>query len=64
MLTTIRTSLEARRAARRERKVLASELAHYVTDADRFDLEAMLDRYPDDQTLEIRQMLARQAVYS
>ena len=43
-------------------KQLQADLASFTSDADRFDLEATLDRYPDQQTLEIRRLLAQQAV--
>lgn len=46
------------RAARRQ---LAHEIAGYQTEADRLDLEAALDRYSDDDTREIRQLLAQHA---
>lgn len=39
---------------------LAHELAGYSTPAQRRDLEATLDRYPDDATDEIRDILAGQ----
>jgi hypothetical protein len=40
---------------------LERELASYVTHAQRFDLEARLDQYPDDVTQELRDILAGQA---
>jgi hypothetical protein len=49
-------------ADRERRSLLERELAAYSTPAQRFDLEATLDRYPDDITLEIRDILARQAM--
>ena len=45
-----------------ERLELERELAGYWTSAQRHDLEAMLDRYPDDATRELREILAGQAV--
>jgi hypothetical protein len=45
-----------------ERTALERELAGYWTSAQRHDLEAMLDRYPDDATQELREILAGQAV--
>ncbi len=45
-----------------ERTELERELAGYWTNAQRHDLEAMLDRYPDDATRELREILAGQAV--
>ena len=50
------------RRVRLERQQLQADLASFTSDADRFDLEATLDRYPDQQTLEIRRLLAHQAV--
>jgi hypothetical protein len=44
-----------------ERTKLERELAGYCTNAQRQDLEAMLDRYPDDATHEVREILASQA---
>jgi hypothetical protein len=50
------------RHTRLEHQQLQADLASFTSDADRFDLEATLDRYPDQQTLEIRRLLAHQAV--
>ncbi len=44
------------------RSQLERELAAYSTAAQRVDLEATLDRYPDGLTHEIRDILARQAM--
>jgi hypothetical protein len=41
---------------------LERELAAYSTPAERCDLEATFDRYPDDVTCELRNILARQAM--
>ncbi len=41
---------------------LQRELGQYSTSAQRADLEATLDRYPDGETHELRDILARQAV--
>jgi hypothetical protein len=48
-------------ADRRQRSRLERELAAYSTLAARCDLEAVLDRYPDSETHEIRDILASQA---
>ncbi len=48
-------------ANRTRRSELERELAGYSTPAQRRDLEATLDRYPDDTTRELRDILARQA---
>ena len=47
--------------ARARHRALERELAAYCTPAERRDLEATLDRYPDDATRELRGILARQA---
>jgi hypothetical protein len=41
---------------------LERELAGYSTPAERSDLEAILDRYPDDVTRELRDILASKAM--
>jgi len=46
---------------RRQRAKLERELAGYSTPAERADLEAILDAYPDGITREIRDILAGQA---
>ena len=47
--------------ARARRRELERELAAYFTPAQRCDLEATLDRYPDSVTCELRDILTRQA---
>jgi hypothetical protein len=49
-------------ADRRRRSGLECELAGYSTPAQRCDLEAILDRYPDSVTYELREILASQAM--
>lgn len=49
-------------AARRQHRELEHELAAYSTPAQRRDLEATLDRYPDGDTRELRDILARHTV--
>ena len=49
-------------ADRKRRSELERELAAYSTPAQRCDLEATLDRYPDDATYELRNILANQAM--
>jgi hypothetical protein len=51
-----------READRLRRSELERELAVYATSAQRFDLEATLDQYPDGVTHELRDILARQAI--
>ncbi len=49
-------------ADRRWRSELERELAAYSTPAQRRDLEATLDQYPDSVTHELRDILASQAM--
>ncbi len=48
--------------SRKRRSALARELALYSTPAQRCDLKALLDRYPDDVTRELRDILTSQAL--
>jgi hypothetical protein len=50
------------KATRKRRSELERELAAYSTPAQRCDLEATLDRYPDGITYELRDILASQAM--
>jgi hypothetical protein len=50
------------KAANKWRSGLERELAAYSTPAQRCDLEATLDGYPDDITYELRDILAAQAM--
>ena len=54
---TVRTRWQAHQ----QRCQLERELAAYSTPAQRCDLEATFDRYPDSITFELRDILARQA---
>lgn len=49
-------------AASPRRRELERELAEYCTPSQRCDLEAILDRYPDNVTREVRDILVGQAV--
>lgn len=55
--TAIRTHLHESSAARAERKTLERELADYTLESDRYDLEAILSRYSDAETADIRHIL-------
>jgi hypothetical protein len=57
MLIPARSDVDRKRHLELER-----ELAGYSTQAQRWDLEAALDRYPDDITYELRDILASQAL--
>lgn len=60
IVASVRETLATRRAERLERQRLESELAAFVTPADRLDLEAILDRHSPEETREVRAILARQ----
>jgi hypothetical protein len=49
-------------AADPRRRALERELAAYSTPSQRRDLDAILDRYPDGDTRELRDILARQTL--
>jgi hypothetical protein len=51
-------SREDRRAARAARSSLERDLAGYTSPADLNDLDAILDRYSDEETTEIRRISA------
>jgi hypothetical protein len=55
-----RTGALLRRANHRRRATLRRELAAYSTPAELADLEAIVERYPADQTRELRSLLAAQ----
>jgi hypothetical protein len=57
---SVLTTLDERRAAKRERAALQRQMASYANHADRLDLQATLDRYPDEETAELRSILAAQ----
>jgi hypothetical protein len=58
--TTVRTQLRDSRDARAAKATLARELAGYNSPEDLNDLHAILDRYSDRETAEIRRILAAQ----
>ncbi len=60
MWTTVRTQLRESRDAHAARASLARELASYSSPADLADLDAILDRYSDQETADIRRILATQ----
>ena len=57
-LTAIRDDIRGSRDARAARKSLAGELATYTSASDLNDLDAILDRYSDEETADIRRILA------
>jgi hypothetical protein len=63
-LIVLEANLANRRAARERRRRLQRELSCFLTPAERRDLLARLDRYPDSATGELRELLLRGAVRS
>jgi len=59
--TTVRTQLRDSRDARAARASLERELAGYNSQSDLDDLHAILDRYSDQETRQIRRILAYQS---
>jgi hypothetical protein len=57
LLAEIRAELRGMRAARAARKTLRSELAGATTAADFLELDAILERYNEEQTADIRSIL-------
>ena len=60
-LMRLADTARTRRQAHQRRCELERELAAYSTPAQRCDLAATFDRYPDSITHELRDILARQA---
>ncbi len=58
--TTVRTQLRDSRDAHTARAALQRELASYNSPADLDDLHAILDRHSDQDTADIRRILAAQ----
>jgi hypothetical protein len=63
-IVVARAQATSRKAARRRRAELERELAAYAAGADRCDFEAVLDRYPEGVTHELRSILAGQYMAS
>jgi hypothetical protein len=61
LFKSVLNTLDERRAAKRDRAALQRQIASYANHADRLDLQATLDRYPDEETAELRSILAAQA---
>ena len=53
--------LHSHHAERVAHRQLEQEIADYQSEAERLDLEATLDRYSDEDSREIRQILALNA---
>ena len=61
-LMAIRDDIRESRDARAARKSLADDLATYRSQSDLADLDAILDRYSDEETADIRRILATRRV--
>jgi hypothetical protein len=60
LLTTVREQLRESRVEHARRASLERELSSYHSPADLNDLHAILDRYNDRETRQIRRILAHQ----
>ncbi len=56
----LRDELRTRREAREATKALELDLASFRSDSDLADIDAILDRYDQVETVEIRRVLNRQ----
>jgi hypothetical protein len=61
-LMAIRDDIRDSRDARAARKSLADDLATYRSQSDLNDLDAILDRHSDEETADIRRILATRRV--
>ena len=61
-ITAIRTRIRESRDAHAARTALERELSSYNSASDLDDLHAILDRYSDRETLQIRRILATRQV--
>ena len=62
LLSAVREHIRENREARVGRAALERELASYNSESDLNDLHAILDRYSDQETADIRRILAAQQV--
>ena len=58
LLTAVREQIRESREGRAARAALERELASYSSSSDLNDLHAILDRYSDHETAQIRRILA------
>lgn len=61
MFTELKDTLASHRADRAAHRRLEHELADYSTPNDRLEIEAIADRYSDEDSREIRQILFKLA---
>ena len=62
LLSAVREHIRENREARAGRAALERELASYSSASDLNDLHAILDRYSDHETAQIRRILASKAI--
>jgi hypothetical protein len=60
LLSTVREQIRESRGERAARASLQRDLSSYHSTADLNDLHAILDRYSDQETVQIRRILASQ----
>jgi len=61
-ITAIRSRIRESRDAHAARSALERELSSYSSPSDLDDLHAILDRYNDRETVQIRRILATQRI--
>ncbi len=61
-ISAARESFELRRANRAQRAQLEREIAGYTSSSDRLELEAILERYPLEDTRGLWAILAAQRI--
>lgn len=59
VLNSLRANLRIARQDRLAHRRLVAELASYRTPAEQADLDAMLDRYSERETAEVREIVGR-----
>ena len=59
-VSSLRTTLAERRAARVKRRRVARELASYRTPAERLEIDRMVGRHSAEEAVEINAILSRQ----
>jgi len=60
-MTHILKTLAARHEEREAHRMLQKELAAFTSPADRLEIEAIVDRYSDEEAHEVREILILQA---
>ena len=60
-MTHLLKALAARHEEREAHRLLQKELAAFTSPADRLEIEAIVDRYSDEEAHEVREILVLQA---